>query len=85
MITSSSGISALIYENGRTIQSLLGLGADDEYNSDVTAAILLKYGPHMNQAELLRKAALVIVYEAFTMDWRLPEMVGIVLINLQCH
>lgn len=82
LITVTTGIEASLFENGRTLLSLLGLGIDDKDSSDAIASNSSKYGPRSDRAELLCKAALKIFDDASKMDRLLFAMVDVVLNDL---
>lgn len=81
----TTGIAALLHENGRTLQSLRGLVADDKYSSEPTACGCSKYGPHCYRTKLLCKSSLIFIDEASMMERRLFEMVDVVLNDLGCQ
>lgn len=74
-----------LYDNGRTLHKLVGLGVDDMDCRDATASSSSRCGLHSDCKELPQKAALIFVYEAISMDQSLLEMVDVVLKHLLCH
>lgn len=60
LITVTTGFASLLYEEGRTVHSLLGLGADDKNSKKHGTSSSSKYGPRLHRADSLRKPALII-------------------------
>lgn len=85
LIASTTGAALSIHANGQTIHILFSLGMNDKACSDPSASIFSKYGPHFNQAELLRNSALLVVDEASMTERRLLEMADVVLKDLLCY
>lgn len=85
LTTTTIGISASLYENGRMLSRLLGLGVDGEDSSDATASSSSRYGVRFDRSDLLRKAAIRIVDEAYMMNCRLLEMLDVGLPDLRCY
>ena len=62
-ITATPGIAASMYEGGRTVHGLLGIGVPDKDAAD-EHTITSRYSPQTQRAEYIRKLSLLIVDEA---------------------
>jgi PIF1-like helicase len=82
-ITATTGIAAALYEGGRTLHSLLGLGAQDNNELDKGAAWSSRYGPRSERAELLRSLHVIVIDEASMIDRAMFEAVDAILNDLR--
>lgn len=84
-ITATTGIAASLYEDGRTLHSLLGIRVDDKDKSnDGSSVRSLKCGPRSQRAELLPKTALIIIDETAMMDRKIFDLIDAILKDLRC-
>ena len=82
-ITATTGTATFLYEGGRTLHSILGLGIDDKDSSERHAK-LSKYGPRSQRGILIKALSLLIIDEASMMQRILFEHVDTILKDLRC-
>jgi hypothetical protein len=82
-ITATTGIAAALYEGGRTLHSLLGLGVQDNNELDKGAAWSSRYGPRSERAEFLRSLHVLVIDKASMIDRAMFEAIDAILIDLR--
>lgn len=84
VMKATTAIAAALYDVGRTLHSLLGLGVDENKDSQSRECqALSKYGPRSQRAELIWNPALLVIYEASMCPTMLFYIVKTVLKDLR--
>ncbi len=81
--TATTGIAATMYEGGRTLHSLLGLGVQDSDSSSQDSHGSSRFSPNSQRALYLRKLHFLIVDEASMLSRLLLELMDVILKDLR--
>lgn len=84
-IKAATGISASLYQGGRTLHSPLSIGVDDRDSSNhIGSERTSKFGSRSPRAELLHKLALIIIHDTSMMEHKLFDLVNVTIKELRC-
>ena len=82
-LTATTGIAASMYEGGRTLHGLLGIGVPDKDAGDTEHVLSSRYSPNCDRAEYIRRLQLLVIDEASMLQKSLLEHVDLILKDLR--